>query len=288
VRLNGNALQELDARGETVVDDTFYLMFNAHFEPLTFLLPPDGGGQWSKILDTADGRPLRTRRKSEAAAAPPPDDESQRLEELYRYEVLDTGPEPEFDDLAKLAAQICQTPIALVSLVDKDRQWFKARVGLEAHETPREVAFCAHAIHEDDVMEVADAAADRRFADNPLVAADPGIRFYAGAPLTTAAGHNIGTLCVIDREPRRLTDEQRAALRTLSRQVVQQLEARAHLKRAAEDLAEQRRAEAGNRLRRRYTEEQLSTYLAGREIALEARSLVLLRLIASPASDGAG
>ncbi|HEY8553327.1 MAG TPA: glycogen debranching protein GlgX [Burkholderiales bacterium] len=278
VYLNGEALDELDARGERVSDDTFYLMFNAHYEPLTFTLPGEAGAQWVKILDTSDGRPIRTRRRSEAPAAPLPVDEAQRLEELQRYRVLDTGPEAVFDDLARIAAQVCQTPIALVSLVDKDRQWFKARVGIEAQETPRQVAFCAHAIFEDDVMEVPDAAADPRFADNPLVTADPKLRFYAGAPLITPAGHSIGTLCVIDRRPRHLTAEQRAALRALSRQVVQELELRAGGNRLVEELAEQRNAEIDERLRQRYTEEQLTTYAAQRGIAVEARSLVVLRL----------
>lgn len=156
-------------------------------------------------------------------------DEPERLAALQHYEVLDTPPEPAFDDLAFLAAHICATPIAMVSLVDADRQWFKARVGLDLTETPRDVAFCAHAIAEPTPLVVPDALADDRFAGNPLVVGDPQIRFYAGAPLRVRDGHALGTLCVIDRVPRELSDEQQRALEALSRQVTAQLELRHQL-----------------------------------------------------------
>ena len=159
--------------------------------------------------------------------APLPDNEGIRLALLRDYNVLDSLPQQAFDDLVLLAAQICQTPIALISLIDEDRQWFKSRVGLNAAETSRDVAFCAHAIlNADAVMEVRDAQLDPRFADNPLVTGDPHIRFYAGAPLVTVDGLALGTLCVIDRVPRELTTEQSAALQALSRMVVAQLELR--------------------------------------------------------------
>ncbi|MGH9942517.1 MAG: PAS domain S-box protein, partial [Pyrinomonadaceae bacterium] len=139
---------------------------------------------------------------------------------------MDTAPEEAFDDLTGMAAYFCAAPTALVSLVDVERQWFKSRVGLEADETPRNVAFCAHTILQPELFIVTDAARDARFADNPLVTGAPHIRFYAGMPLVTPSGHALGTLCVIDYLPRDLDDKQRAQLRALARQVVLLLELR--------------------------------------------------------------
>ena len=158
--------------------------------------------------------------------APLPDNEAERLEALRQYRVLDTASEQPFDDAARLAAQVCGTPIALVSLIDADRQWFKARFGLDASETPREVAFCAHTILSARPLVVEDATRDRRFADNPFVTGGPQVRFYAGAPLLDAAGHGLGTVCVVDRQPRRPSPEQVAALTAIARQVVALLECR--------------------------------------------------------------
>ena len=155
--------------------------------------------------------------------APLPSDEAVRLDALRSFAVLDTPPEPGFDDLTRLAAHVCGTPVALVSLIDTCRQWFKSRHGLDAAETPRDIAFCSHAILDDGLFEVPDAAADERFRENPLVTGEPRIRFYAGMPLVTPEGYALVTLCVIDRVPRTLTDGQRDALRVLARQVVAQL-----------------------------------------------------------------
>lgn len=151
-------------------------------------------------------------------------DEPARLAALHNLAILDTLPEQGFDDITLLAAHICETPIALVSLVDTARQWFKSRVGLDATETPRDVAFCAHAILQpEEIFVVPDASRDARFAHNPLVTGDLSIRFYAGTPLVMPDGHALGTLCVIDRRPRDISIAQKAALAALGRQVVAQL-----------------------------------------------------------------
>jgi PAS domain S-box-containing protein len=173
-------------------------------------------------------------------SAPLPANETERLAALARYNILDTPAEEEFDDFTKLAAQICGTPIALVSLIDAQRLWFKSRVGLDAEETAREIAFCAHAILGNEVFEVSNALEDPRFFDSPLVTGAPDIRFYAGTPLTTPDGFNLGTLCVIDRTPRQLNPQQRDALARLGRQVVRQLELRKSAELHSQQLALQR------------------------------------------------
>ena len=163
-----------------------------------------------------------------------PPDEDARLAELRSCNILDTLAEKEYDDLTRLAARICGTPTALISLVDRDRQWFKSRVGLDATETPRDWAFCAHAIHDQEPLIVPDALEDERFRDNPLVTAAPNIRFYAGTPLRTGAGHALGTLCVIDYERRQFTAGQKEDLEILGRQVTALLDLRRKTRRLAE------------------------------------------------------
>lgn len=154
-------------------------------------------------------------------------DEAYRLAALHRYRILDTAPEPEFNDFTEVAAQLCGTPIALVSLVDADRQWFKSRIGIDSNEAARDTSFCGHAIHHGPVVfEVPDALQDERFADNPFVTQSPNVRFYAGTPLIAPDGHAVGTLCVIDSVPHTLTPAQRSALSALGRQVVRQMEQR--------------------------------------------------------------
>jgi signal transduction histidine kinase len=155
-----------------------------------------------------------------------PDNETNRLAALYSLNVLDSVPEKDFDDIVALAATVCGVPMSLVSMVDVDRQWFKARTGTDLTETSRDLSFCAHAILGRDLLVVPDAQQDARFRDNPAVDTDGGIRFYAGAPLITTDGFALGTLCVVDNQPRRLDVEQLQALRALGRQVTSQLEMR--------------------------------------------------------------
>ena len=162
--------------------------------------------------------------------SPPTIDEAARLKSLYDYDILDTEAEKTFDDITQLVAQICNMPISLISLVDSERQWFKSKIGLAPQQTAKDIAFCTHAIHQKKVFEVEDTLHDERFFDNPLVTSTPNIRFYAGTPLVSPDGHVIGTLCVIDDKPNKLTQDQRQALEVLGRSVISQMELRKNIK----------------------------------------------------------
>lgn len=178
---------------------------------------------------------------------PIPENEAARLAALYQYQILDTDPEAAFDDLVNLAAYICSTPMASIGLVDAQRQWFKAKVGLEITETPREIAFCAHTILEPEVLIVADTKQDSRFVNHPLVTSDPGIRFYAGISLTTAEGYAVGTICVMDWQPRQIAPQQVEALKALARQAIAQLDLRQHNALLAKIAAEREQTQAALR-----------------------------------------
>jgi diguanylate cyclase (GGDEF)-like protein/PAS domain S-box-containing protein len=169
-----------------------------------------------------------------------PADEAERIAELHSLEILDSDPEERFDRLTRLAARLFGAPMALITLVDADRQWFKSTVGLDVRESPRDSSFCAHAINEPDVFVVPDTTADHRFADNPMVTGDPFIRFYAGGPISGPGGHRLGTLCVVDREPRRFSETDRQILRDLAVMVDNELASRT----LADTLRQLRRTEA--------------------------------------------
>ena len=168
--------------------------------------------------------------------APLPTNEAERLAALKEYHILDTGTEQSYEDITVLASHICKVPIAMISLVDEARQWFKSRVGLEEQQTSRDTAFCAHAILQNEPLIVTDATKDRRFANSTLVTGEPHIRFYAGFPLINPEGLALGTLCVVDRQPRRISADQLKTMRALSRQVMTLLELRRVSARLADAL----------------------------------------------------
>ena len=173
--------------------------------------------------------------------APIPENEAQRLEWLRQCAILDTLPEEAFDEAAQLAAELCRVPTAAINLVDADRQWSKAAVGQDKTQDPRTMSFCAHTILQPDLLVVPDARSDTRFAQNPLVTGEPFIRFYAGAPLITSEGFGLGSLCVVDRVPRRLTDAQAAVLRLLARQITGRIELMRHVHLQGELIADRDR-----------------------------------------------
>jgi GAF domain-containing protein len=183
--------------------------------------------------------------------------EAARIAALNRYAILDTEPEQSFDDLVTLAAHICKTPMAMLSLVDEHRQWFKSKVGVQVRETPREVSICTHAIQQDDLFIVPDTRQDPRFRDNPLVVGEPRVRFYAGAPLINEDGFALGTLCVVDREPRELDEDQKDALLSLRRLALAQMELRQNLRLLKDALNDRTKEEHARELEVRQLEEKL-------------------------------
>jgi GAF domain-containing protein len=183
--------------------------------------------------------------------------EAARVAALDRYAILDSEPEQAFDDLVILAAHVCRTPMAMLSLLDDRRQWFKSKVGVEVKETPKDCSICAHAIQQEDLFIVRDTREDPRFRENPLVVGEPRIRFYAGDPLVNEDGFALGTLCVADREPRELDAEQKDALKALGRLALRQMELRKNLQLLKEALNDRTREEHARELEIKRLEDKL-------------------------------
>ncbi len=190
-------------------------------------------------------------------AAASPTSEAARVAALNRYAILDSEPEQSFDDLVTLAAHICHAPMAMLSLVDDHRQWFKSKLGVQVRETPRETSICAHAIQQGNLFIVPDTLQDERFNQNPLVTGEPHVRFYAGAPLINEDGFALGTLCVVDREPRELEPDQKEAISALARLALRQMELRMNLQLLKDALNDRTREEHARELELKRLEEKL-------------------------------
>lgn len=189
--------------------------------------------------------------------APVARSESMRVAALDRYAILDTEPEQSFDDLIILASHVCQTPMAMLSLVDDHRQWFKSSVGVQIRETRRDISICAHAIQQRELFIVPDTLKDARFRNNPLVVDEPHVRFYAGTPLVNDDGFALGTLCVVDREPRELNADQKEALEALGRLAMRQMELRQNLQLLKDALNDRTREEHAREAELKRLEEKL-------------------------------
>jgi GAF domain-containing protein len=190
-------------------------------------------------------------------ATPSSSREAARVAALDRYAILDSEPEQSFDDLVILAAHICQVPMAMLSLVDDHRQWFKSSLGVQVRETPKEVSICVHAIQQNDLFIVPDTLQDARFRDNPLVTGEPHIRFYAGTPLINDDGFALGTLCVLDRQPRELDSGQKEAINALGRLALRQMELRTNLRLLKDALNDRTREEHAREVELKRLEEKL-------------------------------
>jgi len=190
-------------------------------------------------------------------ATPSSSTEAARVAALNRYAILDSEPEQSFDDLVILAAHICQVPMAMLSLVDDHRQWFKSSLGVQIRETPKDVSICVHAIQQNDLFIVPDTLQDARFRDNPLVTGEPHIRFYAGTPLINDDGFALGTLCVLDRQPRQLDPGQKEAINALGRLALRQMELRTNLRLLKDALNDRTREEHARELELKRVEEKL-------------------------------
>jgi PAS domain-containing protein len=210
-----------------------------------FVAPPFDPSSLSSFLSSGEA-PDSAEASNENIA------ETARLQELQRYKVLDTAPELAFDRITKLAARLFEVPVALITFIDRDRQWFKSCHGMEAGQTERETSFCAHTIEDSEVMVVPDARLDPRFAQNPYVTGEPHLRFYAGAPLRTSQGMALGSLCINDTHPREFSDQQRATLADLAAMVVDELELRLAAQTLKREAAERREAEATLRESQRF------------------------------------
>lgn len=277
--LNGHRLSDTDVTGEPLKDDNFYIIFNAHYETLDFTLPDSIVPQWFLVLDTSKKAPARGKVEKTAAQLLPIEIPANALPPGTPPEIELT--ENAFDDLAGLASHICEAPLGCISLTEAGKQWFRAQEDLDEQNRKRDVSFCAEAPVGEDLLEVSDASQDERFSANPLVNAEPKIRFFAGTPLVASSGEKLGTLCVVDYKPHTLSDTQKDALKTVSRQVMAQLELRKQLTSLVKEPANSE-IQTGS-----LTRDVISPfYKAGETIKVEARSIVVLRSIESNGNGG--
>ncbi|MDB6031859.1 MAG: glycogen debranching enzyme GlgX, partial [Verrucomicrobiales bacterium] len=268
--LNGRGLGAIDVTGEPLKDDSFYIVFNAHHQPLDFTLPDSIIPQWYLVLDTSKKAPARAKTEKTPAQLLPIEDPTPRAAYGAPAEVVLA--ENAFDDLAGLASHICETPLGCISLTEAGKQWFRVQGELDEQNQKRDVRFCAETKVEEELVEVPDVAQDEKFAANPLVNAEPKIRFFAGTPLVSPEGDTLGTLCVVDHKPHTLTETQKEALKTVSRQVIAQLELRRHISSMVKDTTSPEISTAA------LSRNVISPfYKSGEKVTVEARATVVFR-----------